>query len=236
MSPILFVHICSAVVGLIAGALAMIVRKGSGVHAVAGSFFVAAMMSMSGTGIFMATVMRPNNGNVMGGSLLFYLVTTGWIAGTRRERGIRAIDVAALLLALAVGTAGIGWGLDAARSHSGLKSGYPAGLFFVFGSIALLFAAADVRMLLRGGVMATRRLVRHLWRIGIGFLFALMSLYPGNGRFFPDAVRKTSLAYTPHLLVIGTMIFWLVRLRRRRRRVTLPQPQAAVPYPVEVLS
>src|SRR5690348_10870123 len=100
MSPILFVHICSAVAGLIAGALAMLVRKGSGLHAVAGSFFVAAMMSMSGTGIFMATVMRPNNGNVMGGSLLFYLVTTGWIAGTRRERGIRAIDVAALLLAL----------------------------------------------------------------------------------------------------------------------------------------
>src|SRR5436309_6874198 len=143
MSPILFVHICSAVIGLIAGALAILLRKGSGLHAAAGTLFVIGMMSMSGVGIFMATVMRPNSGNVMGGSLLFYLVTTGWIAGTRRERGIRAIDVVALLLALAVGTAGIRWGLEAASSRAGSKNGYPAMLFFVFGTIALLFAAAD---------------------------------------------------------------------------------------------
>jgi len=129
MSPILFVHISSAVVGL-----------------------------------------APTAANVMGGSLLFYLVTTGWIAGTRRERGIRAVDVAALLLALAIGAAGIRWGVEAAGSRSGALSGYPAGMFFVFGSIALLFAVADVRMLLRGGVMAMHRLARHLWRISLGLL------------------------------------------------------------------
>jgi hypothetical protein len=188
------------------------------------------MMSMSCAGVYIAAVMRPNFGNVLGGGLLFYLVTTGWLAGTRRERGIRAVDVAALLLASGIGAAEIASGLEAAASRSGLKSGYPAGLFFVFGAIALLFALADVRMLARGGVLATRRLVRHLWRTSLAFLFALMSLYPGNGRFFPDAVRKSNLAYTPHLLVIATIIFWLVRLRRRRRAVTPAQAPAAVPW------
>src|SRR5205807_3816542 len=134
----------------------------------------------------------------------------------RRERGTRAIGLIALLLALAVGSAGISWGLEAASSRSGLTSGYHATLYFIFGSIALLFAAADMRMLVRGGVMATRRLVRHLWRISFGLLFALLSLFPGQGKLFPDSIRTTRFAYTPHLLLSATMIFWLVRLRRRR--------------------
>jgi hypothetical protein len=44
------------------------------------------------------------------------------------------------------------YGLEAAHSQTGLKFGYPAALYFVWASVALLSAAGDAGMLARGGV------------------------------------------------------------------------------------
>src|SRR5229473_6557237 len=98
--PLLLLHICSAVVGLLAGFMAMVFRKGSGLHAAAGNVFFVSMLSMSGAGAYMAAFIRPNNGNVMGGSLLFYLVSTAWMAARRKEREVGIFDWSALLVIL----------------------------------------------------------------------------------------------------------------------------------------
>ncbi len=57
------------------------------------------------------------------------------------------------------------YGLEVANSQTGSKDGYPAGAYFIFGSVALLFAAGDVRMLVRGGISGAQRIARHLWRM-----------------------------------------------------------------------
>jgi len=53
-SPMLFLHICGGTLGLIAGAAAMIFRKGSRGHRLAGDVFVISMLTLGGTGAYMA--------------------------------------------------------------------------------------------------------------------------------------------------------------------------------------
>ncbi|HXU32366.1 MAG TPA: hypothetical protein VN851_17510, partial [Thermoanaerobaculia bacterium] len=193
-------------------------RKGSGLHGAAGTVFFVSMLVASGAGGYLAAFVHPSPGNVMGSTLTFYLVATAGVAAKRREGKPGLFDGVALLFALAIVTAGAVWGFEAAGSPTGSKGGYPAGFYFVFGSIALLFAASDVRMLLRGGVFGSKRIARHLLRMCMALLFALISFYPGQGtRFLPEWVRVTNLAYVPHVLVAGAMFFWLYRVSVRKR-------------------
>jgi hypothetical protein len=99
-----------------------------------------------------------------------------------------------------------------------LHDGYPAMLFLVFGSITLLFAASDARMMLRGGVTGASRLGRHLWRMSFTLLFATLSAYPGNKRRLFSEVPQTGLLYLPHILLAVSTVYWLIRIRVRRRR------------------
>ncbi len=233
MSTFVLFHICNAVVGLSAGALSMLFRKGSGLHRVAGTIFSIGMLGMASSGVFIATFLKPNRGNVMAGSLMIYLVATGWEAARRKERRVSAFDFGALAAALAVGGAALTWGIQAAGLEGGVKDGYPAGLFFFFGTIILLFAVADVRMIVRGGVAGAQRLARHLWRMCLALLLATVSLYPGQAKLFSAAMRRNSALYLPHILLIGATIFWMVRVLRRKR-VRSDQP-AFSPHDAEAV-
>ena len=216
-SVITMLHISGAIVALLSGFMAMALRKGSGLHGAAGAVFSVSLLIASGAGAYIAAFIKPNNGNIMGGLLTFYLVATGWAAAKRRDRKAGKFDWSALLLALAVGAAGVTWGFQAATSKSGLKDGYPPTMYFVFGSIALLLAASDVRMIVRGGISGAQRIARHLWRMSLALLFALVSFYPTRARLFPKWVNDSNLMYVPHVLLLGAMLFWLVRLRARKR-------------------
>jgi uncharacterized membrane protein len=222
LTPVLLLHVCSAAVGLLSGYMTMALRKGSGLHGAAGTVFFVSMLSASGAGACVAAFLRPNSGNVMGSTLTFYLVATAWVAARRREGKAGIFDQGALLFALAIVAAGATWGFEAARSQTGAKDGYAAGFYFVFGSIALLFAASDIRMIVRGGVFGAKRIARHLWRMCMALLFATLSFYPGQGRLFPKWLRETNLLYVPAVLLIGGMLFWLYRVSIRKR---VPQNQ-----------
>jgi hypothetical protein len=210
-------HICGAIVGLLSGFMAMALRKGSGLHGAAGTVFFVSMLIMSSAGAYMAAFIKPNNGNVMGGILTFYLVGTGWMAARRRDRKVGVFDWSALAVALGIGAAGMTWGFQAASSPTGLKDGYPPFMYFVFASIALLFVASDIRMIARGGVFGAKRIARHLWRMSLALLFAMISFYPARAHLFPRWLNQTNLLYVPHVLLIGAMFFWLYRVSVRKR-------------------
>jgi len=214
--PLLMLHICGAIVGLLSGFMAMAFRKGSGLHGVAGNIFFVSMLSMSAAGAYMAAFIKPNNGNVMGGVLTFYLVATGWMTARRRNRQVGIFDLSALLVALAIGAVGATWGFQAASSPTGLKDGYPPFLYFIFGSIALLFAASDIRMIVRGGVTGAQRIARHLWRMCLALLFATLSFYPSRAHLFSKAVNESNVLYLPHIFLIGATIFWMYHVRVRK--------------------
>jgi hypothetical protein len=232
-SPILTLHICAAIVGLLAGYPALFFRKGSRPHRSAGNVFFVSMLIMSGTGAYMAAFVKPNMGNVFGGVLTFYLVATGWLTVMRKERETGLVEFGLLLVALAQGAGGLLFGWEAASSATGLKDGYPAAMYFVFGSLALLFAAWDIRMFVRGGVSGAQRIGRHLWRMCFALLFAAGSFFLGKQQHFPEAIRGTWLPKAPVILVAACMIFWLIRVRftkthKKMQRQTGPEEKRIV--------
>jgi hypothetical protein len=223
MLPLVILHVCSAAIGLLSGYSAMLFRKGSGLHGAAGAVFSVSMLSASGAGAYLAAFVHPSSGNVIGSTLTFYLVATGWVAAKRREGKPGLFDLVALLFGLGIATIAATWGLEAAKS--GPKDGYPAPFYFVFGSIALLFALSDVRMMVRGGLFGAKRIARHLLRNCFALFFATMSFYPGQAKFFPKWLRATNVLYVPAVLLVGAMLLWLYRVSVRKR---VPRVEAIV--------
>jgi len=76
-SPLLLLHIIAGTLGMLSG-FAVFLHKGSRQHGVAGNVFVISMLSLSASGLYLA-VMKSQPGNVLGGTLTFYLVATAWI-------------------------------------------------------------------------------------------------------------------------------------------------------------
>ncbi|MGA9508209.1 MAG: hypothetical protein WBV55_06125 [Candidatus Sulfotelmatobacter sp.] len=160
-SPLLVLHIIGGTLGMLSGFVAVFLRKGSRQHGLAGNVFVIAMLTLSSTGVLLA-LMKSQPGNVLGGTLTFYLVATAWLTARRRDGQPGLFDWVALLIVLAVGVIEVTCGVEATASQTGLKYGYPPGPYFFMGSVALLAATGDVRMLVRRGISGTQRLARHL--------------------------------------------------------------------------
>jgi hypothetical protein len=201
-------HIAAGTAGVVSGALALVFRKGSRRHRAAGLVFAVSMLAMSASGAYVAGFVRPSRLNVIAGLLTFYLVATGWSAVRRTPGKPDGWDVAGLLLALGVGTTGLAFATGAASRGSTATAVACA----IFGSVALLFAAFDVRMLLRGGVSGAQRIGRHLWRMGLALWIAVASLFLGQARVFPAALREAHVLPVPVVVVAAVVLFWLCRV------------------------
>lgn len=101
-SPILLVHIAGGSVGLLSGTAAIIFRKGSRRHALAGRVFVVAMLIMACFAVYLAVV-KHQPSNFGGGVFTFYLIITAWLTARRRDRQTGWFDGILLLLPLALG-------------------------------------------------------------------------------------------------------------------------------------
>lgn len=226
-SAILFVHICAGTLGLLSGTAAICFRKGSPRHVLAGKIFVGSMIAMGVAAIYVAIVKNQPN-NIGGGILTVYLVGTALLTARRRDKETSRLDWAWLLIPLAIGV--LGWmnGLDAIRSGAGQKYGVPAGMHIFLGSICLLAAAGDVRMLVGGGVSGTKRIARHLWRMCFGLFIAAGSFFmgPSNrplrllsevgiGRHLPPIFFSMGVYLALTVFPLILLIFWLVRVRFR---------------------
>jgi hypothetical protein len=202
--PILVLHICGGVAGVLSGAAAMSFRKGTRRHRVAGNVFFVAMLVMGSSAAYL--------GNVVGGLLACYLVATAWLTARRREGETSIFDWGAFLFALAVGVLIMAHVVRLATGAVAPKPGVPVGMIFFLGSVALLAAAGDLRMLVRG-VSGRQRIVRHLWRMCFSFFIATGSFFLGQQQAFPKAWRGAAVWFVPALLPLAAMIVWLVRVR-----------------------
>jgi hypothetical protein len=228
-SVLLPLHIIAGTLGMLSGFVAVFLLKGSRRHGLVGKVFVIAMLCLSASGTFLA-VMKSQPGNILGGTLTFYLVATAWITARRRDEEPGIFDCAALLVALAVGVVEMTYGFEATISPTGLKYGYPPGPYFAFGSVALLAATGDVRMLVRRGISGTQRLARHLWRMCFALFVAAASIFLARQQLFPALLQKTGVLVFLSFLPLLLMIFWLIRVRFARAYKTrglvagIPEP------------
>jgi len=211
-SPLLFFHIIAGTLGMLSGFVAVFLLKGSRRHGIAGNVFVIAMLVLSASGVFLA-VMKSQPGNILGGTLTFYLVATAWMTARRRDGEPGIFDWCALLVVLGVAVCQITFGLEAAFSATGLKYDYPPWPYFFLGTVAVLAVTGDVRMLARKGISGTPRIARHLWRMCFALFIAASSIFLARQQLFPAFMRKTGALVFLSFLPIGLMIFWLIRVR-----------------------
>jgi hypothetical protein len=211
-SPILAIHIAGGTVGFLSGAIAIFLRKGSRRHALAGNVFTAAMLTMAASAVVLATMKR-QTGNILGGGLTFYLIATAWLTARRREQQTGFFDWPGLLTAVAVAAAMATFGIQKVLQVPGAHDGVPAGMNFFLASVVLLAALGDIRMLVRGGIIGTRRVARHLWRMCFGLFIASGSIFLGRAHLFPAVVRKSGVLFLLTVFPLLLLIFWLVRLR-----------------------
>jgi len=211
-SPILLLHIIAGTLGMLSGFVAVFLRKGSRRHGVAGNVFVVAMLCLSASGVYLA-VMKSQPGNILGGTLTFYLVATAWMTARRRDGEPGVFDWGALLVVSAVAALNVTWGFQAATSPARLKHDYPPGPYFFLGSVALLASVGDVRMFVRNGISGTQRIARHLWRMCFALFIAAASIFLARQQIFPAFLRKTGALFLLSFLPLILMIFWLVRVR-----------------------
>ena len=210
--PFLVLHISAGIIGLISGTFAMIFRKGSQRHRTAGDVFVVAMLTMGLCGSYLA-LLRHQTNNVFGGLLTFYLITTAWLSGKQRNDGPGIFDWGALAMALAIGASLLTLGVRVVNGQSEGQAGVPIGMYFFMGSMPLLAAVGDVRMLARGGISGRPRLVRHLWRMCFGLFIATGSFFLGQQQVFPEAIRKQWILAPLAILPLALLIYWLLRVK-----------------------
>lgn len=225
-------HILAGSLSLLAGAAAMMLRKGSTAHGLAGETFVIAMLIMAGTGTIMSIAIVPVMGNVMGGLLTMYLVVTAWATAFRAPRQVGTHEFLGMALGIAIGIAGIAFGLEASARAQQRLHGYPAMFYYIFGGIALLGATLDARMIAQGGFSGSQRTARHLSRMCLAMYMATMSFFIGQARLLPMWMKEARLNLVPVLLVVGALIYFLIRFRlmpamRKRKAVRaslVPRP------------
>jgi uncharacterized membrane protein len=210
--PILLLHISAGMVGMVSGAAALILRKGSLRHALVGKVFVVSMLTMAATATYLA-VLKHQDSNIGGGILTFYLVATAWLTARRKDGETSIFDWGALLVPVALGL--LTWLQGIRMIHTGSPEGnFRVGMSFFIGTVLLLAGAGDLRMLLRGGVFGKQRIVRHLWRMCFGLFIATGSFFLGQGsKIFPSIFRQSPLMLIPAFLPLLLLIFWVFRVR-----------------------
>lgn len=216
--PLLFLHIAGGVVGLLSGTLAMLYRKGSRGHRMAGNVFVTAMLIMGACASVLA-LMKHQPNNFFGGLLTFYLVTTAWLTGRQKQRETGMLDWGALVFALVLGGSLLTLSVLVATGLSAKQPGVPIGMYFFLSTIIFLAAAGDIRMLVRGGIVGSARLARHLWRMCFGLFIATGSFFLGQQQVFPAALRKQYLLFPLAILPLLLLIYWLVRVQFSRKGI-----------------
>lgn len=217
INPLLvYAHIITGTIGLLSGAGAMILRKGSRWHINVGNAYFISMLIMSSIGAY-GSYFVPEMISVIVGALTFYLVITAWLTVRHAESKMAWPLIASATMAIAIAAAGYYFGFEALMSEAGTKDGFPYGIYFFFGSVALIAGLMDIRVILRGGIFGKQRLLRHLWRMCFSFLIAAASLFLGQPQVFPESVRKPQLLMIPVLLILVSLLYWLLRVLISKR-------------------
>jgi hypothetical protein len=168
--------------------------------------FVVSMLTMAASAVYLAALKHQND-NIGGGILTLYLVATAWVTAKRKDGETSVFDWFAMVVPLALG---VGTWMSGIRMVQGgsQEGGLRVGMAFFMGTVLLLAAAGDLRMLLRGGVFGLQRIVRHLWRMCLGLFIASGSFFLGQGsKIFPGVFRGSPLLLIPAFLPLGLLAF-----------------------------
>jgi hypothetical protein len=214
---LLFVHILAGGTALAAGFLALYSQKGQALHRRSGRIFSHAMLAMTVFAAILALSYRPNRVNVVVACLTFYLVATGLLTVLKTPRQAPRLHDALFGFGFFASVAAWGLGVHGLGLPNRVLDHVPAAMIFMFATIGSLGVLGDARLLRSGAIEGTARLRRHLWRMGVAFWIAVLSFFFGQARQLPPWFRAAKLNDAVVLLVLATLVYWLLKLRPRRR-------------------
>lgn len=150
------------------------------------------LMSVGGA---LITLFLPHAGSALAGTLASYLTLTSWMT-VRQKHAVGYSDLFALLIALCVVATGVDMGLTG--------TGPGALSAFALAGIAVIAAAGDLRLLIRGSIHGKPRLTRHLWRLGAALLIA-------TGSF--ATISGSAVVVALEMAMLTSLIFWIIHLQ-----------------------
>jgi uncharacterized membrane protein len=213
-------HIGGGLVGLLAGTLAICVRKGGRWHRAAGNVFFAAMVVMAVFAIYLAVVLPNQVVNIFIGMFALYLVGTAWLTVRRRPgaAGLAekiALGVGVLLCAPFVTlSVQLLLGLPPAFQTPIPFKGPLLIAIYSFTGVLLTGAIGDARVVFAGGIAGAPRIARHLWRMCLGLALAAGSGFTnGFARLLPGPYHVPMVFFLPQLVPVVLLVFWMVRVR-----------------------
>jgi len=207
---LLVLHIGGGTVGMIAGSAAMLVRKGSRLHRLAGNAFTGGMLTMATIGAGVAPFLNEDQWtNTTAAVFTLYLTTTAWAAGKRRDGQAGRFERNALFVPVGIVAMAVALALFSAAR----QVGEDLATVYVFGVLSALAVAGDLNLQRQGGLSGASRIARHVWRMSFALFVALGSFFFGQQAFLPDAIRGTLIPAVPVLSMAALGAFWFVRTR-----------------------
>ena len=197
------VHVVMGLMALLAGFVALFSPKGGAVHRRSGLLFAASMAVMLGTGAVLALFVTDEPENGVGALFTLYLVVTSLLTVARNLEEVRGTTRTLAFLAIGLGLAELLLG-----AH-------------LLVPIMIGCGIADLRMLNRRSMTGSRRLIRHLWRMTLALWIATASFFLGQADVLPESVRHYWLLSIPVLAVLASLIYWLVRVSRKKPRAVV---------------
>jgi hypothetical protein len=236
MNMLLPIHIAAGVLAIVFGFTALFVKKGGTIHRRGGMLFVYAMLVMGTTASILEFFQNADVGNIAAAILSIYFVGTALTTVRPPSRWTRAINVAALTVAVGLAFAAFAGGVKNVSTPGLSSGGVPfrtiGVMSFILATVLILAAAGDVRVMRSGIPRGGPRLARHLWRMCFALFIAAGSFFSIRERvakILPEPFTSGPMRALPILLLFGAMFYWLWRVRRRR---TLPVLVRHEPMPL----
>jgi len=210
----LVTHFGTALVALLAGTVALAVAKGGKLHKKTGMIFVVSMII---AGLLASVISVYAGKSVVGGIFVGYLIYTATTTVRALPGSGRRMDIALMLMAFAFAAAMLWDGIVVWGLPGRMRNGVPAGMILFLGTVCLLAAIGDARMIREGGLRGPRRIARHLWRMCFGLFIATGSFFFGQARFIPEPIRFGPLLGALGVAPLVILLYWMRRVRLRRR-------------------
>jgi len=204
---VLIIHIIAGSLVLLFGYFALLAPKGLRPHRLAGSVFVVTMIFSSLSAAYLEYQL--GEFPIMG-TLSLYFVITSWSIIKQEAGTVGAFEYGAFITIAAVAATFYKWGWDIVYNGKVLEGTLPLEGYFILGSFAAMAALLDLNMIIRKGLKGSHRIARHLWRMCFALLLPTLSFLDQD--IFPDVIKGTLLLWSPIIVLILMMIFWLCRL------------------------
>ncbi|HEX8255400.1 MAG TPA: hypothetical protein VF846_19830 [Thermoanaerobaculia bacterium] len=223
MDILLPVHVVAGALAVVLGFVALAVKKGGTIHRRSGMLFVYAMLVMGLTASVLEFRKSGAVTNIIAAMMSVYFVGTALTTVRPVSRWSRAIDIAALLVAVGVACLAIVGGVRGVSTPGLSSGGVPfrtiGMMSFILAAVLIAAAAGDLRVMRSGISRGGPRLARHLWRMCFALFIAAGSFFSIRARvakILPEPLTTGPMRALPIVLLFGAMFYWLWRVRGRR--------------------